>query len=88
MQILHCHSPGGCSPAATPSRYSRAIALLGVQFMYECVMGLRKHEGQGCILADEMSVTILCYAMLQKLTQFKGYGQDATGEPVAILDDV
>lgn len=22
--------------------------------MYECVMGLRKHEGQGCILADEM----------------------------------
>ena len=24
--------------------------------MYECVMGLRKHEGQGCILADEMHV--------------------------------
>lgn len=22
--------------------------------MYECVMGLRKHEGNGCILADEM----------------------------------
>lgn len=28
--------------------------VLGVKFMYECVMGLRKHEGQGCILADEM----------------------------------
>jgi hypothetical protein len=26
----------------------------GVKFLYECVMGLRKHEGQGCILADEM----------------------------------
>ena len=26
----------------------------GVKFMYDCVMGLRKHEGQGCILADEM----------------------------------
>ena len=29
----------------------------GVKFMYECVMGLRKHEGQGCILADEMYVS-------------------------------
>lgn len=29
----------------------------GVKFMYECVMGLRKHEGQGCILADEMYAT-------------------------------
>ncbi|KAJ3749171.1 SNF2 family N-terminal domain-containing protein [Lentinula detonsa] len=28
----------------------------GVKFMYECVMGLRKHEGQGCILADEMGL--------------------------------
>lgn len=26
----------------------------GVKFLYECVMGMRKHEGQGCILADEM----------------------------------
>ncbi|KAJ7647498.1 SNF2 family N-terminal domain-containing protein [Roridomyces roridus] len=28
----------------------------GVKFMYECVMGLKKHEGQGCILADEMGL--------------------------------
>nr|GAT57610.1 predicted protein [Mycena chlorophos] len=28
----------------------------GVKFMYDCVMGLRKHEGQGCILADEMGL--------------------------------
>ncbi|KAF9071019.1 SNF2 family N-terminal domain-containing protein [Rhodocollybia butyracea] len=28
----------------------------GVKFMYECIMGLRKHEGQGCILADEMGL--------------------------------
>ncbi|KAH8825104.1 P-loop containing nucleoside triphosphate hydrolase protein [Flagelloscypha sp. PMI_526] len=26
----------------------------GVKFMYECVMGLRKHEGNGCILADDI----------------------------------
>lgn len=25
--------------------------------MYESVMGLRKHEGQGCILADAMYVS-------------------------------
>jgi hypothetical protein len=31
-----------------------ADSCLGVKFMYECVMGFRKHEGQGCILADEM----------------------------------
>ena len=29
----------------------------GVAFMYESVMGLKKHEGQGCILADEMYVS-------------------------------
>jgi len=29
---------------------------IGVKFLYECVMGLRKHEGQGCVLADEMFV--------------------------------
>ncbi|KAF9529285.1 P-loop containing nucleoside triphosphate hydrolase protein [Crepidotus variabilis] len=28
----------------------------GVQFLYECVMGMRKHEGQGAILADEMGL--------------------------------
>jgi len=30
----------------------------GVQFLYECVMGMCKFEGQGCILADEMWATI------------------------------
>lgn len=36
----------------------------GVKFMYECVMGLRKHEGQGCILADEMYVVFSNFAGL------------------------
>jgi hypothetical protein len=26
----------------------------GVSFMYECVMGLKEYEGNGCILADDM----------------------------------
>ncbi|KAJ7078907.1 SNF2 family N-terminal domain-containing protein [Mycena belliarum] len=34
----------------------RAHQIEGVKFMYECVMGLRKHEGQGCLLADEMGL--------------------------------
>ena len=28
----------------------------GVKFMYECVMGLRDFNGQGCILADDMGL--------------------------------
>ena len=26
----------------------------GVQFLFECVAGLRGYEGRGCILADDM----------------------------------
>ena len=36
----------------------------GVQFMYECVMGLKDFNGAGCILADDMGLgkvwVILC----------------------------
>lgn len=28
----------------------------GVQFMYECVMGLKEFQGNGCILADDMGL--------------------------------
>ncbi|KAI0045277.1 hypothetical protein FA95DRAFT_1561280 [Auriscalpium vulgare] len=38
------------------ARRLRPHQVEGVKFMYECVMGLRKHEGQGCILADEMGM--------------------------------
>ncbi|KAG6819674.1 hypothetical protein H0H93_009707 [Arthromyces matolae] len=38
------------------SRRMRPHQSEGVKFMYEAVMGLRKHEGQGCILADEMGL--------------------------------
>ena len=41
----------------------------GVKFMYDCVMGLRKHEGQGCILADEMSASY-SHSALTILTAF------------------
>ncbi|KAJ2913251.1 hypothetical protein MD484_g7183, partial [Candolleomyces efflorescens] len=38
------------------SRKMREHQIEGVKFMYECVMGLRKHEGNGCVLADEMGL--------------------------------
>ena len=28
----------------------------GVQFCYECVMGLKEFDGAGCILADDMGL--------------------------------
>jgi hypothetical protein len=60
-------SAGSCSRCvhAAPSKRRYLFRLVlkhhgtlrghkGVKFLYECVMGMRKHEGHGCILADEM----------------------------------
>jgi DNA repair and recombination protein RAD54B len=38
------------------SRHLRPHQREGVQFIYECVMGMRLKEGQGAILADEMGL--------------------------------
>ncbi|KAF8441415.1 P-loop containing nucleoside triphosphate hydrolase protein [Boletus edulis BED1] len=38
------------------AKHLRPHQIEGLCFLYECVMGLRKHEGQGCILADEMGL--------------------------------
>jgi hypothetical protein len=50
--------------------------------MYDCVMGLRKHEGQGCILADEMLVPY-SHNALPILTDgvcgLKGIGKNPSG---------
>ncbi|KZT68291.1 hypothetical protein DAEQUDRAFT_692777 [Daedalea quercina L-15889] len=54
------------------ARRLRPHQVEGVKFLYECVMGLRKHEGHGCILADEMGMgktlqTItLCWTLLKQ----------------------
>lgn len=41
----------------------------GVKFLYECVMGLREFDGEGCILADEMGLgkTLQTIALLWTL---------------------
>lgn len=52
----------------------------GVQFMYDCVMGVRKFEGNGCILADEMGLGKTLQAVTLIWTLLKT-GPDAS--PVA-----
>ncbi|EGF98460.1 uncharacterized protein MELLADRAFT_79688 [Melampsora larici-populina 98AG31] len=37
-------------------RFLRPHQVDGVKFMYECTMGMRGHEAQGCILADKMGL--------------------------------
>ncbi|KAH0589308.1 hypothetical protein H2248_005070 [Termitomyces sp. 'cryptogamus'] len=63
------------------SRRMRPHQCEGVKFMYESVMGLRKHEGQGCILADEMGLgkTLQTIALIWTLLRQNPY---ATSTPV------
>ncbi|RPD67158.1 hypothetical protein L226DRAFT_549783 [Lentinus tigrinus ALCF2SS1-7] len=61
------------------ARHLRPHQKEGVRFLYECVMGLRKHEGQGCILADEMGMgktlqTITLIWTLLKQNPYAGAG--------------
>lgn len=61
------------------ARHLRPHQIEGVKFLYECVMGLRKHEGQGCILADEMGLgktlqTIVLVWTLLKQNPYVGAG--------------
>lgn len=56
----------------------------GVQFLFECTMGLRGFEGEGCILADDMglgktlmSLTLLWTLLNQGMTKGKSAVQKA-----------
>ncbi|KAL3924479.1 MAG: hypothetical protein SGILL_001018, partial [Bacillariaceae sp.] len=50
----------------------------GVQFMYECVMGLKDYHGNGCILADDMGLgktlqsVCLIYTLLKTGVTYDG----------------
>ncbi|KIJ39853.1 hypothetical protein M422DRAFT_780869 [Sphaerobolus stellatus SS14] len=63
------------------AKHLRPHQVEGVKFMYECVMGMRKHEGQGCILADEMGMgkTLQTVTLIWTLLKQSPY---ATGSPV------
>lgn len=51
----------------------------GVQFLYECVMGLRDFSGQGCILADDMGLgkTLQTIALIWTLVKQNPIYKDA-----------
>jgi len=51
------------------SKHLRDHQREGVKFLYECVMGLREFDGEGCILADEMGLgkTLQTIALLWTL---------------------
>ncbi|KAF8317932.1 hypothetical protein DL93DRAFT_2186416 [Clavulina sp. PMI_390] len=52
----------------------------GVTFMYQCVMGMAKHDGQGCILADEMGLgkTIQTIALIWTLLRQNPYANSGS----------
>ncbi|KAF8557976.1 hypothetical protein OG21DRAFT_1494290 [Imleria badia] len=58
------------------AKHLRPHQIEGICFLYECVMGLRKHEGQGCILADEMGLgkTLQTIALVWTLLKQNPYG--------------
>jgi DNA repair and recombination protein RAD54B len=51
------------------SKHLRDHQREGIKFLYECVMGLREFDGEGCILADEMGLgkTLQTIALLWTL---------------------
>ncbi|KAK9808913.1 hypothetical protein WJX72_006358 [[Myrmecia] bisecta] len=55
----------------------------GVQFMFECVCGLREYEGQGCILADDMGLGKTLQGITLLWTLLKSGHELLGGEPIA-----
>jgi SNF2 family DNA or RNA helicase len=43
------------------SKYMREHQRQGVQFMFDCVTGMRPSDGYGCILADDMVMNLVTY---------------------------
>ncbi|KAG9018091.1 helicase [Tulasnella sp. 427] len=60
------------------ARHLRPHQAEGVKFLYESVMGMRKHEGYGCILADEMGLgkTLQTVTLIWTLLHQNPYGGD------------
>ena len=55
----------------------------GVQFLFECVTGMRDYEGQGCILADDMGLGKTLQGITLLWTLFKQGSPALGGTPVA-----
>lgn len=61
------------------TRHLREHQRAGVAFMYECVMGMKNHSGEGAILADEMGLgkTLQTIALLWTLMKQSPIHEDA-----------
>jgi SNF2 family DNA or RNA helicase len=56
--LLRPHQRDGIKVRPKPGHFVVKVAEppTRLQFMYECIMGMKKMEGTGCILADEMGL--------------------------------
>ncbi|CDR94410.1 DNA repair and recombination protein RAD54-like, putative [Babesia bigemina] len=62
------------------SRFLRDHQRQGVQFIFDCLMGLKEFEGQGCILADDMGLGKTLQSITVMWTLLK---QGFNGRPAA-----
>jgi len=65
---LSAFSPRNVFVPPVLAKWLRPHQREGVQFMYECVMGLKDYEGNGVILADDMGE---CFAHMLMLVDAK-----------------
>jgi DNA repair and recombination protein RAD54 and RAD54-like protein len=90
MEKLSVIRPAPLSSYATQSVYCPAVLAKrlrphqreGVQFMYECVMGLKDFDGKGVILADDMGLGKTLQSVTLIYTLLKT-GITANGAPTA-----
>lgn len=78
------NSPPGSQAVEVDGRvlqYLRPHQREGVQFMFECVTGLREYGGKGCILADDMGLgkTLQCISLIWTMLNHTM----GTGSPLA-----
>lgn len=61
------------------SQYLRPHQKEGVQFLYECVMGMRDYQGKGAILADEMGLgkTLMTISLIWTLLKQTPFANDS-----------
>jgi SNF2 family DNA or RNA helicase len=65
------------------TRFLRPHQRQGVQFMFECVAGLRGFEGHGCILADDMGLGKTLQGIALLWTLLNGGHEALGGAPLA-----
>lgn len=65
------------------TRFLRPHQREGVQFMFECVAGLRNFEGNGCILADDMGLGKTLQGIALLWTMLNNGHEALGGEPMA-----